>query len=273
VFNVNMKLSLLATAATAGLAAAIVPAAASAQVIELGATKSPLISPVCPTTVSAANCTIVLTEVTGLETIRDGIGYPTMVKKAGVIVAFTLGLSRLDPSIAKAKSDISFLDHTYGGTTQAAITVLKPIGKKNQRRWEVTAESPIYHLQPYLGNVAQFPLAAGLGAPGAPPLAAPLPVAKGDAIALTVPTWAPVLTFGLSTSKFAYRQSRRANCGAAARIEQGQLAVGATTSYVCDYTGTRIEYSATEVTTPVPPTTQIHAPDIPTAVKSNIKAQ
>jgi hypothetical protein len=272
VFNVNMKRSLLATA-SAGLAVALAPAAASAQVIELGATKSPLISPVCPTTVSAANCKIVLTQVTGLETIRDGISYPTTVKKAGVIVAFTIGLSRLDPSTAKAKSDISFLDHTYGGTTQAAITVLKPIGKKNLRRWEVTAESPIYHLQPYLGTVAQFPLAAGLGTAGAPPLAAPLPVAKGDTIALTVPTWAPVLTFGLSTSKFAYRQSRRANCTKPASTEQAQLTVGATTAYQCDYTGTRIEYSATEVTTPVPPTTQIHAPDIPTRVKPSVAAQ
>ncbi len=265
-----MKRSLLATA---GLAAALVPAAASAQVIELGATKSPLVPPVCPATVSAANCTIVLTQVTGLETIRDGVTYPTAVKKAGVIVAFTLGLSRLDPNAAKAKSDVSFLDHTYGGTTQAAITVLKPIGKKNLRRWEVTAESPIYHLQPYLGTVAQFPLAAGLVAPGAPPLAAPLPVAKGDTIALTVPTWAPVLSFGLSTSKFAYRQSRRANCTKPAAAEQAQLTIGATAPYVCDYTGTRVEYSVTEVTTPVPPTTQIHAADIPTTAKPSVTAQ
>jgi hypothetical protein len=268
-----MKRSLLATAASAGLAVALAPAAAPAQVIELGATKSPLIAPVCPSTVSAANCTIVLTQVTGLETIRDGATYPTTVKKAGVIVAFTLGLSRLDPNATKAKSDISFLDHTYGGTTQAAITVLKPIGKKNLRRWQVTAESPIYHLQPYLGTVAQFPLAAGLGAPGAPPLAAPLPVAKGDTIALTVPTWAPVLSFGLSTSKFAYRQSRRANCTHPASSEQAQLAIGATTQYLCDYTGTRVEYSATEVTTPVPPTTQIHAADMPSAFKPSVKAQ
>lgn len=267
-----MKRSLLATAASVGVAAALAPAA-SAQVIELGATKSPLIAPVCPATVSAVNCTIVLTQMTGLETIRDGIAYPTTVKKAGVIVAFTLGLSRLDPSAAKAKSDISFLDHTYGGTTQAAITVLKPIGKKNRRRWQVTAESPFYHLQPYLGTVAQFPLASGLGALGVPPMAAPLPVAKGDVIALTVPTWAPVLTLGLNTRQFAYRQSRRANCTHPASTEQAQLTIGATTSYMCDYTGTRVEYSATEVTTPVPPTTQIHAPDIPTTVKPNVTAQ
>jgi hypothetical protein len=263
VFNVSMKRSMLATAASAGIAAALVPAAATAQVIELGATKSPLIAPVCPTTVSAANCKIVLTQVTGLETIRDGSDYPTTVKKAGVIVAFTLGLSRLDSNAATAKSDISFLDGKYGGTTQAAITVLKPVGKRNLRRWQVTAESPLFHLQPYLGNVAQFPLAASLGAPGTPPMAAPLPVAKGDTIALTVPTWAPVLTFGLDTKSFAYRQSRKANCQNPASTEQGQLLIGASTQYLCDYTGTRIEYSATEVTTPVPPKTQIHAADVP----------
>ncbi len=269
-----MKRFLLATAASAGFAV-MIASAASAQVIELGATKSPLTAPVCPTSVSAANCTIVLTQVTGLETIRDGIAYPTTVKKAGVIVAFTLGLSRLDPNATTAKSDVSFLDHKYGGTTQAAITVLKPVGKKNLRRWQVRAESPIYHLQPYLGTVAQFPLAAGLGAPGSPAMAAPLPVFKGDTIALTVPTWAPVLSFGLNTKSFAYRQSRRGNCNHPAASEQAQLTIGQNTQYLCDYTGTRVEYSATEVTTPVPPSTQIHAVDLPSKVRSNIsiKAQ
>ena len=31
-------------------------------------------------------------------------------------------------------------------------------------------------------------------------------------IGLTVPTWAPVLSYNLNASKFAYRQSRKANC-------------------------------------------------------------
>ena len=138
--------------------------------------------------------------MTALETIRDGITYPTTVKKAGVIVAFTLGLSKLDTNRAKAKADIHFLDTTFGGTTQAGITVLRAKGPKSKRQWTVTAESPVFHLQPYLGQVVQFPLPT------------PLPVKPGDVVALSVPTWAPVLTFDLPAKKFAYRQSRSTTC-------------------------------------------------------------
>jgi hypothetical protein len=256
-----MKRSLLATFASAGAVMALGPSLASAQVIELGATKTPLVAPTCPANVTPANCTIVLTQVTGLETLRDGTAYPTTVTKPGVIVAFTLGLSRLSSNAATARSDISFLDHTYGGTTQAAITVLKPVGPRRKRGWQVVAESPIFHLQPYLGTVVQFPLAAPLVV-GEPPMAAPLRVDKGDTIALSVPTWAPVNTFGLDPKKFAFRQSRMANCAHPASTEQAQLSIGDVTQYLCPYTGTRVEYSATEVTTPVAPKNQIHAPII-----------
>ena len=120
----------------------IAPAAASAQVIELGATSTPLVAPSCPAGVTPANCKIVLTQVTALETIRDGVAYPTTVKKPGSIVAFTVGLSRLAADAATARADIHFLDQTYGGTTRAAITVLRPKGAKKLRNWTVVAESP-----------------------------------------------------------------------------------------------------------------------------------
>jgi hypothetical protein len=240
----------LATATAVGLLAGLAPTAASAKVIEVGTTPSSLVAPVCPAGVKPANCTIVLTEVTALETIRDSVTYPTKVTKAGQIVAFTLGLSGLSTSAATAKADIHFLDTTYGGTTRAAITVLKPVGPKAQRRWTVAAESPVFHLQPYLGEVVQFPLATSL------------PVTPGETIALTVPTWAPVLSFDLlPLSKFAYRQSRAANCGSAASTEHAQTSIGASTPYACDYTGTRVEYTATEVTNPAPSKHQVHAAD------------
>ncbi len=53
-----------------------------------------------------------------------------------------------------------------------------------------------------------------------------LPVKAGEVIALTVPTWAPVLSYNLSTSKFSYRQSRRANCTHAAGSQTAQRTVG-----------------------------------------------
>ena len=99
---------------------------------------------------------------------------------------------------------------------------------------------PLVDVQPYLGQVAQFALTTSI------------PVVRGDAIALTTPTWAPVLTIDLSTSHFAYRQSRSRNCNLPPSTSQAQVTVGQNASYSCDYPGTRVEYSATEVMNAVP---------------------
>jgi hypothetical protein len=203
--------------------------------VELGATHSPIVAPVCPPGVSSSKCTIILTRVTALETLRDGVVYPTKVKQAGLITAFTVGLSQLSTSKSTQNTYIHFLDSTYGGTSRVAVTVLAPGGgKKTQWRWKVVAQSPIYHVQPYLGSVVRIPLAA------------PLPVKSGYVIALTTPTWAPILTIDVSGKQFAYRQSRQANCDNPPGKSQAQLTVGQNTSYACDYPGTRLEYSATE---------------------------
>jgi hypothetical protein len=242
----QMKRIGMLAAASAAFFTAVVPASASAQVIELGATSSPLVAPSCPAGVTPANCTIILTQVTALETIRDSVAYPTTVKKAGSIVAFTVGLSRLAADRATAKADIHFLDQTYGGTTRVAITVLRPKGPKKARQWTVVGESPAFHVQPYLGQVVQLTLPA------------PLAVKPGDTIGLTVPTWAPVLSISLPSSKFAYRQSRSKNCSKPPASTQAQ-AVKQVGSYNCNYPGTRVEYSATEITARVA-VNPIHAP-------------
>lgn len=215
------------------------PAFALAQEIELGATHSPLVAPVCPPGISSSQCTIILTRVTAIETLRDGLAYPTKVTKAGRIVAFTVGLSELSTNKATRQTYIHYLDETYGGTTRVAITVLKPAGKKGQWRWAVVAASPIYHVQPYLGSVVQIPLDTSLE------------VQPGEVIGLTTPTWAPVLTIDVSSKQFAYRQSRSTNCSSPPTSSQAQLATAETASYSCDYPGTRVEYSATEVTYPL----------------------
>jgi hypothetical protein len=213
----------------------LVPAIAAAQELELGTTASKLVAPSCPKNVAPANCTIILTRTTALETLRDGVAYPSTVKTAGRIVAFTVGLSRLSSSTSTTKQDIHYLDSTYGGTTRVAVAVLKPVGAKNQRRWQVVAESPPVHVQPWLGKVVRFPLAKSL------------PVTPGETVALTTPTWAPVLSINLSSKQFAYRQSRTNGCTSPPASSAAQ-SVGQSTQYLCDYTGSRVEYSATEVT-------------------------
>jgi hypothetical protein len=232
---VNMKRPIFLAIAAAAL---LVPAAASADIVELGSTKTALVAPSCPANVTPANCTIILTEVTALETLRDGLAYPTTASKPGQIVAFTLGLSRLSTNRTTAKNDVHFLNHTYGGTAQASITVLRRTGSPKTRRFVVVGQSEIKHLQPYLGQVVQFPLATSL------------PVAKGDLIGLTVPTWAPVLSIQLPGKKFAYRQGRSANCNNPPATNQA-LGVNQSARFLCNYAGTRVEYTATEVTNPV----------------------
>ena len=219
---------------------AAVPASAGATITELGISTTQLVAPTCPAGVSPAQCTIILTRATALETIRDNTAYPSTVKVPGRLVAFTVGLSSLSSNATTAKNDITFLDKTYGGDPQIQITVLKPVGAKSLREWQVVESSPLVDVQTYLGQVVQFPLTTSL------------PVARGEVIALTTPTWAPVLSIDLSTTHFAYRQSRSRNCNSPPTTTQAQMSVGQSARYVCDYPGTRVEYSATEVSTPTP---------------------
>ena len=211
----------------------------------LGATKTPIKPPVCATSA----CEIVLTRATALETLRDGLAYPTTVKTAGQIVAFTVGLAQITatPTLS-AHEQIHDLDSTYGGVTLAGITVLKGgKGTAGNRPWTVEAVSPFEHLQPYLGYTVEFPLAT------------PIQVSKGETVALTVPTWAPVLSYDLNGKKFAYRQSRKTNCKFPGAYEDAQTVIGQTTPYKCDYAGTRVEYDVTEVLDAPRPKNYVHA--------------
>jgi hypothetical protein len=237
----DMKRILLAIPAAAALVAAGVPAAASASIVELGQTKSPIVAPVCPPKGSPASCTIILTRTTAVETLRDGKKYPTTVKKAGRIVAFTLGLSQLDPNRSTRNADIRFLNSQYGGPATVQLTVLAPSGPRRQFGWTVVGMTPVYHVRQYLGTVAQFPLLNTLS------------VKPGYVIALTTQTWAPVLSILQPTRKFGYRQSRQGpGCGSPPVTSAAQTTIGQTAQYKCRYLGTRVEYSATEVTSPVP---------------------
>ena len=157
VLNLSMKRSLLATAGVVALCG-VLPAVADATITELGATTSPLVAPACPQGLPTTQCLIILNRVTALETIRDNIAYPSKVKQAGRLVAFTVGLSALSSNPTTVQTDLKYLDKTFGGDAQVGITVLKPIGKKTAWTWTVVGQSPLVDVQPYIGQVAQFPL-------------------------------------------------------------------------------------------------------------------
>ena len=214
-------------------------AVASAQVmggtVELGATHTPLVAPVCPANISSTNCTIILTRVTAIETVRDGVAYPTRVRQAGRITDFSVGLSQLSSNKSTLNSIVQYLDSTYGGPPRVGITVLRQgPWRRGQFRWTAVASSPMYLIQPYLGSVVQIPLSTTIE------------VKPGEAIAITTPTWAPLLSINVDSKRFSYRQSRTWNCPHPPASSQAQLTSGTVTNYACTYPGTRLEYSATE---------------------------
>ncbi len=253
----HMKRSCLASAATIVAAVGLVPASASAQIVELGAPKTALVAPSCPKGVTSANCTIILTQVTALETSTDSVANPTTVTQPGEIVAFTVGLSSLSSNRTTRKNDIHYLDGAYGGTTRVAVMVLQPSGASKLHKWTVAAQGPLIHVQPYLGEVVQFPLATAL------------PVKPGDVIALTTPTWAPVLSIMMG-AQFAYRDSRSTGCLQTPPPLTTTLTIGASAIFGCSYPTTRVEYSATEVTTPAIPKNYVHAPDVTGKAASDV---
>lgn len=205
---------------------------------QLGGTSVPVRTPVCPAGTKPQNCIFVMTRVTALESLTNGNGSPTAVKQSGQLVGFTVGLAQLSSNSTTAANFIKTLNAKYGGPAEAQIAVLTP-GRNNS--WTVVAQGPVVQLQPYLGYVVQFPLSK------------PIPVRGGEAIGLTVPTWAPVLSYNLSPKLYAYRQSRSLNCNSVGAQQNAQIRVGASATYSCLYPGTRAEYSGTELITPVAP--------------------
>ncbi|MDQ6732113.1 MAG: hypothetical protein M3022_17955 [Actinomycetota bacterium] len=246
-----MKRFSLLTAGLTALVLALVPGAASAKLVELGQTSTPIAAPACPTGVSPSQCFIILTRTTAIQAASDGARYPTTVRQDGWVVAFTVGLSRLSSNPATEKNYLHVLDQAYGGTPQMALTVLTP---GPNHKYTVAGQSATFHLIPFLGSVLNEPLSL----PPSFTQFTALKVKKGDVLALTIPTWAPVLSYNLNASKFVYRQSRRANCTHAAGGQTAQLTTGSSAQYLCTYGGTRVEYSATEITDTGYPKTYVH---------------
>lgn len=196
---------------------------ASAKLYELGETTD-------ATAVSCPDTCFVVTRTTALQVRTGTVRYPTTAPRSGRVVAFTLQLGSL------SDRQISFFNSTYGGTSRVQLAVLR---EKPRRRYDVVATTGIFKIQPYFGTTVQFPLKTTLS------------VRKGDVIALTVPTWAPVLAVNLPQEN-GWRASRADNCRDLL-TQTAQMTVGDSTQYKCLYQTARVTYSATLVPTPVAP--------------------
>ena len=215
-----MRLSLAALAAVL-----LLPAAASARIIEMGdlAAVSP---PSCPT----SPCEVI-SRTTAFQSRVGGKRQLFVAPADGRIVAWSITLGTPKPKQRK------FFEENLGGPAQAGVTVLK---QGDRRYGRVTATSPLQALTPYFGQTVQYPLAQSLA------------IGEGDVVALTVPTWAPALSLGLGRGSV-WRASRDIDACDDTQTQSAQADIRDLTRYTCAYRTARLTYSATLITTPVAP--------------------
>ncbi len=210
----------------AALAAVLLlPAAASAKIIEMGALETAPVAS-CPT----SPCEVI-SRTTAFQSRVAGKRQMFVAPADGRIVAWSITLGTPKPKQRK------FFEENLGGPAQAGVTVLK---QGDRRYGRVTAASPVVGLTPFLGQTVQFPLAQSLA------------IAKGDVLALTVPTWAPALGLGLGRGSV-WRASRDEDACDDTQTQSAQADLRDLTRYTCAYRTARLAYSATLITTPVAP--------------------
>lgn len=226
-----MKRALIAivTVCAAG-AALLVPTGSLASIQELGivpASSTPTVTsstPSCPGTPCLA-----VSRTTGYQAKVGTTRSPFVVPTAGRIVAWTITLG------APNAKQVSFFNANEGGPASAAIAVLQTGKSLN---YTLVAQSPTELLAPYFGGSVQFPLATTL------------PVAKGDVIALTVPTWAPALALGYAGDT-SWRASRSKSECTTTNTQTSLQTLGTTVQFYCLYKTARLTYSATLISNPV----------------------
>jgi hypothetical protein len=225
VLNAGMYRTFVRLVLAALVVVLAVPGVAAAKIVEIGeVTTDPV--PSCP----ASPCEVI-SRTTAYQAKVAGVGELYVVPEDGRLVAWTISLG------APSKKQRTFFEENLGGAAQAAVAVLKQ-GDRAFRR--VTGTSPLQTLTSYFGQTVQFPLTASL------------PVEKGNIIALTVPTWAPALNLGLDR-KSTWRASRAKDGCDDTQTQSAQTGTTVLTQYKCAYRTARLTYSATIVTTPVPP--------------------
>ena len=179
--------------------------------------------------------------VTGFQSIADGIARPYEAPYDGKIVAWSITLAKPSSTETETTTDeIGFFNEFLGEPSEARIGILKPVEGTNPPQYTLVRQSPLEVLNPYFGSTPVFALKH------------PLTVLQGQVVALTVPTWAPMFAFNVS-SENTWRASRLPeHCSSKEDIQNGnpQQGVGKTKTYGCYYSNARLLYTATLVAKP-----------------------
>lgn len=179
--------------------------------------------------------------VTGFQARVAGEARPYEAPFDGKLVAWSIALSRPSRADTKTTTDeVGFFDDFLGRPSKARIAVLRPVEGSKPPRYTLVRQGPLERLNPYFGSTPIFALEH------------PLTVLRGQVVALTIPTWAPMFAFNVSDED-TWRGSRMPkHCSSKADIQGGhpQQGVGKTKTYGCYYSNARLLYTATLVKQP-----------------------
>jgi hypothetical protein len=179
--------------------------------------------------------------VTGFQSIAGGIARPYEAPYEGKIVAWSITLAKPSTTeTATTTNEVGFFNEFLGEPSEARIGILKPVEGTDPPQYTLVRQSPLQVLNPYFGTTPVFALKH------------PLTVLQGQVVALTVPTWAPMFAFNVS-SENTWRASRLPeHCDSKEDIKEGnpQQGVGKTKTYGCYYSNARLLYTATLVKNP-----------------------
>jgi hypothetical protein len=179
--------------------------------------------------------------VTGFQSIADGVARPYEAPFEGKVVAWSITLSKPSSKDTDTTADeVGFFNDFFGTPSEARIGILRPDGESNPPKYKLVRQSPVEVLNPYFGSTPVFALDH------------PLTVLKGQVVALTIPTWAPMFALNLSPEN-TWRGSRLPeHCISREDVQGGhpQQGVGKTKTYGCYYSEARLLYTATLVKKP-----------------------
>ena len=154
---------------------------------------------------------------------------PFLIKTKGTIKDWTLTLAQ------PTNSQRSFFNGFFGTPPEARLAILHRVPATNPPRYTLRRQGAIKVLSPFLGQTVKF--------------GSSLKVEKGDIVGISVPTWAPIFSQGLSANNV-WRASREVGtCTNPTDIRQGepQQVIGKRADYGCKYTTARLLYTATLV--------------------------
>lgn len=215
------------------LAALALPTAAQSRVVELGAGAQPPAASNCP-----EDPCVAAYQMTAYQGRSGTLKNPFVIKRAGYIVGFSVALGKL------TASQIEFFNGRFGQDPQVQLSILRRSTRKGKLgNHRLMAQTPIYDVGAFLGSAPTFALAK------------PLRVGKDARVALTVPTWAPVLdTVDLAGSNW-WRASRPKDaCGKGDQLSPPsvQEEIKSIVDYGCTYFKSRLLYTAVYIPDPRP---------------------